>query len=121
RDKRMRIVLGDAPLDFAEMRKDAATVLQKFATSRSAPISPSREAALAASVHAVLAQGHRGLIIAGSGHLRKGGLPGTARQLMDAEDPGKLYYLENGAKANSDVPFGSVVARGDDVALCIGA
>jgi hypothetical protein len=120
RDKRMRIVLGDAPLDFAQMRKDPAAVLQKFVTSRSAPISPSREAALAASMHAVLAQGHRGLIIAGSGHLRKGGLPGTARQLMDAQDPGKLYYLDNVAKANSDVPLGTVIVQGEDATLFIG-
>jgi hypothetical protein len=120
RQERMRVILGDAPLDFAQMRKDPATVLRKFATSRSAPISPSREAALAASVHAVLAKGHRGLIIAGSGHLRKGGLPGTARELIEKQDPGKLYYLEYVAKASS-VPIGSVIVQGEDARLYMGA
>jgi uncharacterized iron-regulated protein len=121
RERRMRIVLGDAPLDFAEMRKDPESVLEKFSTSRSAPISASRESALAASVHAVLAKGHRGLIIAGSGHLRKGGLSGTARQLIDEQDPGKLYYLENVAKSSSDVAIGSVLIQGADATLFIGA
>src|SRR5438309_1149317 len=83
RHKRMRVVLGDAPLDFAQMSNDPGLALTKFLTSRSAPVSPTREAALAASVHAVIAKGRRGLVIAGSGHLRQGGLPGTARHLID--------------------------------------
>jgi hypothetical protein len=94
--------------------------LVKFVTSRPAPISPTREAALAASVHAVLAKGHRGLIIAGSGHLRQGGLPGTARHLIDKQDPGKFYYVENVAKADSDIPIGSVIVEGENARLYIG-
>lgn len=121
REKRIRIVLGDAPLDFAQMREDPAKVLTNFVTSRSAPVSPAREAALAASVHAVLAKGHRGLMIAGSGHLRPGGLPGTARQLIDKQDPGKFYYVENGVNADPGTPIGAVIMQGENATLFIGA
>jgi hypothetical protein len=121
REKRIRIMLGDAPLDFAQMRRDPASVLAKFVTSRSAPVSPTREAALAASVRAVLANGHRGLIIAGSGHLRGGGLPGTARQLIDKQNPGKFYYVENGVNADAGTPIGSVIVEGGNATLFIGA
>jgi len=121
REKRMRVILGDAPLDFTHVRKDPATALAKFVTSREAPISAIREAALAASVHRVLAQGHRGLIICGSGHLRKNSrFPGTARQLIDQQDPGKFYYLENVSTASSELPVGSVIVQGENATLYIG-
>ncbi|MDQ6733539.1 MAG: ChaN family lipoprotein, partial [Nitrospirota bacterium] len=65
KEKRMRIVLGDAPLNFALVRENPEATLREFVTSRSAPVSPTRETALAASVHAVLAANRRALIIAG--------------------------------------------------------
>ena len=120
REKRMRVILGDAPLDFTQVRKDPATALAKFVISREAPLSAIREASLAASVHGVLAQGHRGLIICGSGHLRKNGLPGSARQLIDKQDPGKFYYLENVSTASSELPVGSVIVQGENAMLYIG-
>jgi hypothetical protein len=120
REKRIRLVLGDAPLDVAQLRNDPASVLQRLKTSREMPINAAREAALAASVDGVLAQGHRGLIIAGSGHLRPNGLPGAARQLIDKQDPGRFYYLDNVGTASSGVSIGSVIMQGDVATLFVG-
>ena len=55
------------------------------------------------------------------GHLRRGGLPGTARQLIDKQDPGKFYYVENGAKADAGTPIGSVIVEGENATMFIGA
>jgi len=121
KEKRMRIILGDAALDFARLQENPAAELQKFVTSRSAPVNPSRETALAASVHSVLQANRRAIIIAGSGHLRKGGLPGTARQYIDKQDPGKFFYLDNVSTSSMDVPIGSVILDGENAALFIGA
>lgn len=121
KEKRMRIILGDAALDFARLQENPAAELQKFVTPRSAPVNPSRETALAASVHSVLQANRRAIIIAGSGHLRKGGLPGTARQYIDKQDPGKFFYLDNVSTSSMDVPIGSVILDGEDAALFIGA
>ena len=120
KEKRMRIILGDAPLDFARLRENPSAELQKFVTSRSAPISPSRETAIAASVHSVLEAKRRAIIIAGSGHLRKGGLPGTARQYIDKQDSGKFFYLDNVSQSSRDVSIGSVILDGQTAALFIG-
>jgi len=120
KEKRMRIILGDAPLDFARLRENPSAELQRLVTSRAAPISPSRETAIAASVHSVLEAKRRAIVIAGSGHLRKGGLPGAARQYIDKQDPGKFFYLDNVSKSSIDVPIGSVILDGENAALFIG-
>jgi hypothetical protein len=118
--RRIRIVLGDAPLDVARLRVDPAGALQMFRMCRESPISAVREAALAESVDKTISLGHRGLIIAGSGHLRGNGLPGSARQLIDKQHPGKLLYMENVTTAAPGVAMGSVIVQGEQGSLFIG-
>jgi hypothetical protein len=49
------------------------------------------------------------------------GLPGAARYLIDKQDLGKFFYVANGGKADSNIPIGSVIVKGENATLFIGA
>jgi len=84
-----------------------------FGTIHEAPGNP-RERALAASVNAVLAQGRRGFLICGNGHLMKDLRPGNAREYIEKEHPGKFFLaLTPIVTGSSEIPLQSVVTRGE--------
>jgi hypothetical protein len=115
REKRMRITLGDAPRDMLQEIEDNAgdpaalqEMLQKGNALRETAEDP-REIALGASINSVLARGHRGIMICGSGHLENpDGIPhgraGNARSKIEKENPGKFFLV-----APAFIPSGSSV------------
>jgi hypothetical protein len=114
RDKRMRIILGDAPIDLFKEAAAEPAFLRKWQTEKETARDP-REIALASSVNAVLAKGHRAIMICGNGHLVKGHRPGNARELIEKENPGKFFLIDPGGASRSAVPE-SVVSQGPDLA-----
>lgn len=118
REKRMRVIFGDAAIDPGELRKNPDVYLHDFDVYKETAKDP-REIALAASVVSAIEQGRRALMICGNGHLRKPGRPGNARELIEKQTPGKFFLLDL-LYRDSDVPFGSVVLTGDQALLSLG-
>jgi hypothetical protein len=117
-EKRIRIVLGDAAIDFQEFI-DKPTLLMNFARARETPNDP-REISLGNSVNVVLDKGHRGLVICGNGHLKQGHRPGNAREIIDKRHPKAFYLIDtNPCAAISGTAF-SVINGSKDSYICLG-
>ena len=110
-EKRMRVILGDAPVDLAEFRANPEQYLQRFGGGENA--GNPRDASLAASINRVLDQHRRALMICGNGHLRGTGRA-NARQLVEAAHPGKFFLLDSNGPAHPSWPRPSVVAWEND-------
>lgn len=111
--KRIRVILGDAPLDIQQFRADPEQYLRPFIAYKDTLQDP-REISLAAAVKQVLAAGHRGIMISGNGHLKLMGRPGNARHIFEPAYPGKFYLIDQNGPAYAGWPAPSIVVSQDD-------
>jgi hypothetical protein len=108
RHRRIRVILGDVPVDWDRVRT--------VADADQIPSGDQRETYYAGAVEReVLARGHRALLVIGGGHLRRGchttttddiappknPNQATAGTLLTARHPGSLYIFEPFAAINS--------------------
>jgi uncharacterized protein (TIGR03435 family) len=112
REKRIRVILGDFAVDVQKFRADPEQYLQQFAARETAQ--DPREISLADSVNKVLAQGHRGIMICGNGHLRMTASAGNARHLIEEASPGKFYLIDQNGPGHPSWPLQSIVTSPDD-------
>ena len=113
KEKRFRVILGDAPLDIPRFRKNPEQYMQPFVAFKETLRDP-REISLAASVSQVLAAGRRGIVFSGNGHLMLMGRPGNARHIFEPLYPGKFYLIDQVGPGHPSWPAPSIVARPDD-------
>jgi uncharacterized protein (TIGR03435 family) len=111
-EKRIRVVLGDAPVDLQAFRANPEQYLQEFAGHETA--GDPRETSLAASVDKVLAEHHRAIVICGNGHLKMKGRAGNARQIVEGANPSKFFLLDTTGPGHRSWPRQSVVTVADD-------
>lgn len=83
RDKRLRVVLADSPVDWTSLKHPANLY----------PFLDSRSQVLASKVNASILAGRHALIIAFAEHLIRGGRSGNARQIIDRANPGKFFTI----------------------------
>jgi hypothetical protein len=113
KEARIRVVLGDAPIDVQALRADPELYLSKLGAHRETAQDP-REISLAASMERALAAGHRALVIAGNGHLRAANGRENARTAIEKVHPGKFFLIDtNGPQHPSWKPDSIVVSTGD--------
>jgi hypothetical protein len=111
--KRMRVILGDVALDIAQFRANPESYLPQFASGRGSGPDP-RDVALAASVNKVVAQGRRGIMICGSGHLKFDAGRPNARSLIEKANPGKFYLIDQVGPSHPSWPPESIVVSAGD-------
>jgi hypothetical protein len=96
KEQRLRVLLGDPPIDFSSIR--GATALAAYAAAN--PIVLQRDAFYARVVEQeVLDRGRHALLIAGSRHLRRGvmadnGISPNAGSLIATYRPGALFVVD---------------------------
>lgn len=112
-DKRIRVILGDAPIEIQQLRASPEDYLLPFIKYKETLQDP-RELSLAAAVKQVLAAGHHGIIISGNGHLRWMGRPGNARHIFEPSYPGKFYLIDQNGPDYPGWPAPRVVVTPND-------
>ena len=112
-NKRIRLILGDAPIDIQQLRASPEDYLLPFIKYKETLQDP-RELSLAAAVKQVLAAGHHGIIISGNGHLKLMGRPGNARHIFQPSYPGKFYLIDQNGPEYPGWPAPSVVVTPND-------
>lgn len=112
-NKRIRVILGDAPIEIQQLRASPEDYLLPFIKYKETLQDP-RELSLAAAVKQVLAAGHHGIIISGNGHLKLMGRPGNARHIFEPSYPGKFYLIDQNGPGYPGWPAPSVVVTPDD-------
>jgi hypothetical protein len=113
KNKRFRVILGDAPLDIQQFRADPEQYMRPFIAYKETLQDP-REISLAAAVKQVLAAGHRGIMICGNGHLKLMGRPGNARRIFEPAYPGQFYLIDQNGPDYPSWPAPSIVVSQND-------
>jgi hypothetical protein len=111
--KRIRVILGDYPLDVHELRSNPDRYLHPFIEYKETLQDP-REISLAATVKRVLASGHRAIIICGNGNLKLMGCAGNARHIWEPAFPGQFYLIDQNGPGYPGWPAPSIVVSPDD-------
>lgn len=111
--KRIRVILGDAPLDVSQFRKNPYHYLRPFVVYKETLQDP-REISIAASITRVLATGHRGLVLSGNGHLNLTQRAGNARHIVERVYPNSLFLIDESGPGDSSWPVPSIVTRPND-------
>ena len=83
RDKRLRVVLADSPIDWNSVKHLADL----------GPFLDSRSQVLATKINASMAAGRRALVIAFAEHQFRHGRTGNARQIIERANPGKFFTI----------------------------
>lgn len=112
-NKRIRVILGDAPIDIQQLRANPEGYLLPF-TKYKETLQDPRELSLAAAVKQVLAAGHHGIIISGNGHLKLTGRLGNARHIFEPTYPGKFYLIDQNGPEYPGWPAPTVVVTPND-------
>jgi hypothetical protein len=113
KNKRIRVVLGDAPMNIPQFRANPEQYLRPFLAHYETLQDP-RENSFASAVNHVLAAGHRGIIICGNGHLKLMGRAGNARHIFEPAHPGQFYLIDQNGPGYPGWPFPSIVVANDD-------
>ena len=113
KDKRIRVIMGDAPMDIQRFRANPEQFLQPFMTYHETVQDP-REISFAVAVNHVLDAGHRGIIICGNGHLKLMGRPGNARHIFEPSHPGQFYLIDQNGPGYPGWPSPSIVVAKND-------
>ena len=113
KDKRIRVILGDAPMDIHQFRANPDQYLRPFIANHETLQDP-REISLATAVNRVLEARHRGIIICGNGHLKLMGRRGNARHIFEPAHPGKFYLIDQNGPEYAGWPSPSIVVAKND-------
>ena len=113
KDHRIRVVLGDMPIDIEALRANPEQYLSTLGAHRETALDP-REISLAASMNRALASGHRAIVIAGNGHLRAASGRENARTALEKDHPDAVFLIDaNGPEYPGWRP-GSIVVSSSD-------
>jgi hypothetical protein len=113
KNKRIRVILGDAPFDAYQFRKDPDHYLRPFVVYKETLQDP-REISIAASITRVLATGHRGLVLSGNGHLNLTQRNGNARHIVERVYPNRFFLIDESGPGDSSWPVPSIATRPND-------
>jgi hypothetical protein len=113
KEKRVRVILGDAPLDVTQFQTSPDHYLRPLLAYKETLQDP-REIRIAASITHVLAAGHRGLVLSGNGHLNLTQRAGNARHIVERVYPNRLFLIDESGPGDSSWPFPSIVTRPND-------
>jgi hypothetical protein len=114
KEARIRVILGDAPLDVGRFRANPDQYFRPFLAYKETLQDP-REISIAASIIRVMARGHRALVLSGNGHLNLTQRSGNARHIFERSYPNKFYLIdESGRPGNPSWPIPSIVTWADD-------
>jgi hypothetical protein len=113
RNKRIRVILGDAPFDITRFRADPDRTLRPFLIHKETAKDP-REISIAASLIRVLAAGHRAIVLSGNGHLDLTQRTGNARHLLERVYPNKFFLIDENGPGAPSWPVPSIVTRTRD-------
>jgi hypothetical protein len=111
--KRIRVILGDAPLDVSQFRKSPDHYLRPFVVYKETLQDP-RELSIAAGITRVLAAGHRAIVLSGNGHLNLTQRAGNARHIVERAYPNMLFLIDESGPGDSSWPVPSIVTRPND-------
>jgi hypothetical protein len=111
--KRIRVILGDAPLNVSQFQKDPDHYLRPFVVYKETLQDP-REISIAASITQVLAAGHRAIVLSGNGHLNLTQRAGNARHIVERACPNRLFLIDESGPGDSSWPIPSIVTRPSD-------
>ena len=113
KEARIRVILGDAPLDVGRFRANPDQYFRPFLAYKETLQDP-REISIAASITRVMARGHRALVLSGSGHLNLTQRSGNARHIFERSYPNKFYLIDESGPGNPSWPTPSIVTWADD-------
>jgi hypothetical protein len=113
KQKRFRVILGDAPIDIKQLRANPENYLSPFIADKETLRDP-REISIAAAVSQVLGAGRRGIIITGSGHLKLMGRQGNSRRIFEPKFPGQFYLIDQNGPGYPGWPNPSIVVSEND-------
>lgn len=111
--ERIRVILGDAPLDVGQFRANPDQYLRPFLAFKETLQDP-REISIAASITRVMASGRRALVLSGNGHLNLTQRSGNARHIFERLYPNRFYLIDESGPGNSSWPIPSIVTWADD-------
>jgi hypothetical protein len=113
KQKRIRVILGDAPLDVGPFHANPDQYFKPFLAFKETLQDP-REINIAASVTRVMASGRRALVLSGNGHLNLTQRSGNARHIFEHLYPNKFYLIDESGPGSPSWPAPSIVTQADD-------
>jgi hypothetical protein len=113
KEKRIRVILGDAPLDAGQFRANPDRYFRPFLAYKETLEDP-REISIAANIARVMASGRRALVLSGNGHLDLTQRSGNARHIFERLYPNRFYLIDESGPGNPSWPIPSIVTWADD-------
>ena len=110
---RIRVILGDAPLDVGRFRANPEKYFKPFLAFKETLQDP-REISIAANIARVIASARRALVLSGNGHLNLTQRSGNARHIFERLYPNKFYLIDESGPGDPSWAIPSIVTSADD-------